>query len=78
MRRANTIGPKLRVGAYTNSTGNAAARQMVADGISARDGHACCPEDVYLGSAPSALYPPVLVMHVLNASCSCVCCPLAR
>jgi hypothetical protein len=59
--RAQSLGPALRLGAYTPSTGNEHVRRIVAEAISRRDGHPCDMESVYISSVPP---PPLLLGHL--------------
>lgn len=50
--RSKEILSAMKIGAYTVSTGHAHIRNMVAQGISARDGHDACPESIVLSGEP--------------------------
>eukprot|EP00892_Ulva_mutabilis_P012757 jgi/Ulvmu1/9854/UM057_0008.1 len=52
--RSQEVLAAMKVGAYTVSTGHPYIRNLVAKGISARDGHEASPESIFLSDGASA------------------------
>eukprot|EP00892_Ulva_mutabilis_P011217 jgi/Ulvmu1/8468/UM043_0048.1 len=54
VRRSKSIHAAMAIGAYTDSVGNRCIRQMVAQGVSARDGHDAAVDDIFMSDGASA------------------------
>ena len=56
VERSRRIQAEMAVGAYTDSVGNPFIRELVAQGVSARDGHAASPDHIFMSGAMQACF----------------------